>query len=482
MMLLVAFRSLTTRPLRSAVLAAGFGLGIGVMVELLGVGEVILEQAHSPALQGGGDLVVSSDVGPVRGARFVLEDVLGSPRFRRRLRAASPSKRATVYLLKPGQTIPIAAQAGVPSLERAIGDHEVADQRAWHDGPADAEWTHPSREQILRSLDRFHPVPPAASDASTEAAADGTGAGGGVDRRSWAEWLYFNGRSRDGSLRFYLSFIAGPPGPEGARPLGVHLQLDRNGRSSSYVSKGTVTDRELLDHAPDLDAGANRVRLAGSRYEISLDLEAGSTDPAAGQVNRGRRAVGTLSLDVAAGRSLPPAEIHGAGGWVSGYVVPALAGTFHGALSIGGEIVSFDGLAGYHDHNWGFWEGVRWQWGQVSNGELSIVFGRVFPPAAVADANRIPGFLGVLGPDGPIGFSTNVSIQEEGGAGRPRAIAVRAVSGDQTDLSLRLTVAETEQTATFLQLGGVYDVSGRVEGRDVAFTARGSAETFRPNP
>ena len=59
MILRLALRSLSTRPLRTAVLAIGFGLGIGVMVELLGVGEVILEQAHAPVLQGGGDLVAT---------------------------------------------------------------------------------------------------------------------------------------------------------------------------------------------------------------------------------------------------------------------------------------------------------------------------------------------------------------------------------------------------------------------------------------
>src|SRR5207249_10735187 len=41
----------------------------GVMAELLGVGEVILEQAHAPVLQGGGDLVVTGAVGQVDSAR-----------------------------------------------------------------------------------------------------------------------------------------------------------------------------------------------------------------------------------------------------------------------------------------------------------------------------------------------------------------------------------------------------------------------------
>ena len=45
-------------------LACGFGLGVGVMAMLLGVGEVILDQARSPAIVGGGDVVISSTTGP----------------------------------------------------------------------------------------------------------------------------------------------------------------------------------------------------------------------------------------------------------------------------------------------------------------------------------------------------------------------------------------------------------------------------------
>jgi len=472
MMFRLALRSLTTRPLRSAVLAAGFGLGIGVMVELLGVGEVILEQAHSPALKGGGDLVVTGEFGPLSGARFLLKDVLGAPRFHDRVKAASPSIRATAYLIANGQTTPVAIRGGVPSLERAIGDPETTDQTAWQDEPGDRAWIDPSREDVLRALDRFHPIPAATTDASTPGAeARGLEA-------SWAEWLYFNGRSRDGSLRFYLSFIAGANDASGERPVGVRLQLDRNGRSTSYGAIGRVSDRDLVARAPDLDVAGNRVRLEGSRYRITLRLSGGVT--------------GEIALEAAAGRSLPPAEIHGAHEWVSGYVVPVLAGTFRGSLSVGGETVSVEGVPGYHDHNWGFWEGVHWQWGQVSSGDLSIVYGRVFPPPTVADPNRVPGFLGVLGPDGPVGFSTNVSITEDGDRDAPRAITVRA-QGDQLDLRLRFTVAESTASSfsrtatpsvgpTFLQLGGTYDVKGRARDRAINFSARGSAETFRMRP
>ena len=76
MILTLAVRSLAMRPLRTAVLAIGFGLAIAVMAELLGVGAVILEQAHAPALAGGGDIVVTGGFGPLESARFVMSSVL----------------------------------------------------------------------------------------------------------------------------------------------------------------------------------------------------------------------------------------------------------------------------------------------------------------------------------------------------------------------------------------------------------------------
>ena len=94
MMLRIAWRSLLTRPVRAAVLASGFGFGIAVMAELLGVGHVILEQAHAPALQGGGDLVMYGTVGSVQSARFVMASILRTPDLAPRIAAVSPSKTA----------------------------------------------------------------------------------------------------------------------------------------------------------------------------------------------------------------------------------------------------------------------------------------------------------------------------------------------------------------------------------------------------
>jgi hypothetical protein len=451
MLFRLAFRSLTTRPLRSAVLAAGFGLGISVMVELLGVGEVILEQATAPALVGGGDVVMTGVAGDLGSARFILRNLATSARVAGRIRVASPSRREALYLLGRDGPIAVAVHGGIPSLERGIGDPETA-ALDWQDTDADRAWMHPSTEDLLRDLDRFHPVPRSNPESRIP------------NPEGWAEWLYFNGRSADGSLRFYLSFIAGGV-EDGERPIGVRLQLDRGGHIASYTAAGRVSDRDLTARAPDIDVAGNRVRLVGSQYRITLALS--------------ENVRGELVLDAVPGRSIPPAEIAGARGWMSGYVVPVLAGTLTGELQIGRERIAIDNLAGYHDHNWGYWKGVRWQWGQVASGDLSIVFGRVFPPADVADATRIPGFLGLLGPEGPIAFSTRVSITERGGGAVPTGLDVRAM-GDQLSLRLGFTVAESERSSSFLQLGGTYQVTGRAAGRTIDFTARGSAETFRP--
>ena len=166
-----------------------------------------------------------------------------------------------------------------------------------------------------------------------------------------------------------------------------------------------------------------------------------------------------------------------------------MSGALNGALTVSDDRVSLDGGTGYHDHNWGFWKGVSWQWGQAQQGDLSLIYGRVFPPPDAADPERIPGFVGALGPDGPLGYSTDVRITETNDdRGQPRTIGVRAQSASLT-LDLRFDVASTVTTrmvqgalangVNFLQMRGQYTVSGRAGSREIAFSAPGSAETFR---
>ena len=444
-------------------LACGFGLGIAVMAELLGIGDVILDQARSPTLQGGGDVIVSGAFGTVDNARYVLSVVRGTLGARSPIVAASPSHKQSLYLIKPGMVVPFVARGGVPSLEKAVGDGEVAGMTGWVDAPGDARWTHVDAGDVLRSLDRFHRPPDVAEFSA-----------------SWAEWLYFNGRSADGRVRFYLTFLVGPATRPGVRSAGVRLQLDRDGRVKNYAARAEVDEQAVIEGAPNLDIGSNHVRLDGLRYVIGLRLRA---------EDDGSEIAGTLTLDPDAGRSLPPVEIRGARRWLSGYVVPVLSGQISGAFTVGRATISLQGATGYHDHNWGFWRDVRWQWGQVGSGDVSLVYGRVLPPADVADPDRMPGFLGVLDRQGLIGVATNVSIAEERSAGLLTAITVTA-RGNALDLHLTLSVDRTVRTGRvmsgsitdFLQLGGTYHVEGRAGGRAINFTARGAAETFQPRP
>jgi hypothetical protein len=462
----LALRSLATRPVRTAVLACGFGFGIAVMAALLGVGDVILEQAHSPALEGGGDVVVSGRFGPLENARFLIASVLGSPDIAVQAVTVAPSKRATLYLLKDGRATAVSVTGGLPSAERAVGDREVESAPGWNDAAADRAWSAPDRDEVLKAMDRFHPIPETPEFAA-----------------SWAEWLYFNGRTADGRLRFYLTFMVGPASAPGRRTAGVRLQLDRDGTTTTYAAGESVDAAKVLASAPDLDIAGSHVRLEGSRYRIALSLPGAS---------------GTLILDAAPGQSLPPATITGARGWITGYTAPMLSGRVDGDLTIGRDHVALHDAIGYHDHNWGFWRGVRWQWGQVASGDLSLVYGRIVPPRDVADPDRIPGFLGVLGTNpstgagqGPIGFSTAVSLEETGDErGVPQRVTVRA-RGQTIDLQLVFTIDRSVRTAMslmaaasgtptdFLQLGGEYRVTGKIGERAIDFTARGAAETFR---
>jgi hypothetical protein len=202
------------------------------------------------------------------------------------------------------------------------------------------------------------------------------------------------------------------------------------------------------------------------------------------------RARGEITLTARRGHSLPPISIAGAGGWVSGYVVPVMSGALDGAIRVGDETLPLSGGTGYHDHNWGFWHGVSWQWGQVQHEGLSILYGRVFPPADAADASRVPGFMMVLGPDGPLGQATRVTIDEaiEPTLDRPTRIAIRGTSAS-LDLRMEIDIGSAIRTPMrngpladgldFLQMRGRYRVRGKAGGRTLDFDAPGAAETFR---
>jgi hypothetical protein len=456
----LAVRSLTAHPVRSAVLAAGFGIGVSVMAILLGVAQIVLEQSRAPALVGGGDVIIRlSEQVP---GRLIMAGALQSDALRTRISAAAPTHTSALYLLHRGRATRVQARGGIPSLEQALQDDETSGIDAWRDSADDLAWTQNTPDKVLRYIDRFHPVPDAPEWS-----------------KSWAEWLYFNGRAS--GARFYLTFLVGPYTSEDTRlrAAGVRLQLDRGRGVETFGTGHPITDAQALE-APDLTIGDSYVRLEGMRYRVHLDLPDG----------RGRRVRGDLTIDASPGRLVPPLELTGARGWRSGYVVPVMSGQLGGSLTVGSERIDFTGGAGYHDHNWGFWERVSWQWGQVQHDDLSVLYGRVFPPPEAADPARIPGFIGVLGPDGPLGYATNVTITEtDTERGEPARVVIRG-RGTALNVEVRFDVESMVATRAgdsstlasgldFLQMRGQYVVTGQIGERTLSFSAPGSAETFR---
>src|SRR5918995_3824683 len=126
MLLTLALRSLLAHPVRSAVLAAGFGLGVAVMAILLGVGQVVLEQARAPELSGGGDVLVTGGAGDMTAARVLLAGALRTAPLDAWTKTASPWSRVTLYLADADGTLAVRARGGVPSREKGLRDPEPA--------------------------------------------------------------------------------------------------------------------------------------------------------------------------------------------------------------------------------------------------------------------------------------------------------------------------------------------------------------------
>jgi len=99
--LLLALRNLTHRPLRTLLLLLAYGLGVSVMIVLLSVGEALITQARDERLVGGGEITVLPEgidvevlkTGGLGGlyfsipnARFVHLQLLAAPRLAGQLR------------------------------------------------------------------------------------------------------------------------------------------------------------------------------------------------------------------------------------------------------------------------------------------------------------------------------------------------------------------------------------------------------------
>jgi hypothetical protein len=478
---LLAFRHLLVRRVRSFVLLAGFGLGVGVMIVLLSVGEAMLAQSRDVALVGGGEVTVLPQgidldalrTGGMAGmffgidrSRFVTRGLVGGPRQSDVVAALSPAIEDQLLYLCPSSEPcdPITVRAGgeIPSRAAAVGAGIDVVAGRWTDSPADVAWTAPTRDQLYDELDRFH-LPP-------------------VRDSSWAEWHYFNVVTGPDEW-WYVTLLIGGEVPDGRWGGGVLVTRHRPDGTVDRFTSGVPSERVAFDTAgADLTVGRSNVSQRDGIYHVRLEAD-----------TAGRTLRGEIVLRPLPNRWFPPLELSDEN-FVSGYVVPVLAGSATGRLCLDGACTSFEAAPGYHDHNWGVWRDVSWEWGAGRGAELSLLYGGVYGPAETAVTGASPFFLALvdsLGVRQVLRFRTVAyegTRAATGAPGRPAPERFTLVASREAD-SVRLEVsvrdvqasaAGTADSLWFLQMRGGFSISGTLAGQAVSDTGSGFFETYVP--
>jgi len=503
MIRLLAFRNLLQRPWRSALLLLGFAMGVSVMVVLLSVGEALVEQARDRRLVGGGEITVLPEgidlemmrVGGLGGlyfsipnARFVQLQLLAAPRLAADVRAVAPQiEGKLVYLRLPnGRELPVQASGEVPSATAAVGSAPSVVAGAWRDDDGDRRWSHPTPAELRHDIDHFHLPPPNV-----------------VRPESWAEWHYFNVLSADGRRWAFVSLIVA--GDVAHRASGLwggqvlvtlHEQGERDGgrRYSTTVAPNAV---RFSTTDADLTIGASTVRvLPDGRYALHAVAPA-------------ERGTGSVAVDLVVTpqpRAYFPGATLESGDFASGYAVAALRADASGTLCVSGRSCErFDGAQAYHDHNWGTWQGVTWEWGAGRAGDLTLLYGRVQPPDSLGTRSSLflylvdsLGFRALFRPR-DIAYVDGRTVTVNGRAIRVPSSGTMLDARGADTLRVDLEVEQASATDTrlgfvergdaegarqlahpyFVQMKGRLRVSGRVAGRPLRGEGAGFFETYR---
>jgi hypothetical protein len=495
---ILARRNLTLRPWRSALLLGGFGLGVGVMIVLLAIGEAMLTQARDERLVGGGDVTVLPEgidvevmkTGGVGGlffsignARFLDLQLLSSPRNADQVRAVAPQIVDKVLYLRTtdGRERPVRATGELPSRSAMVGAVPTLGTGQWVDDEFDRRWRAPTAAELRADIDHFH-VPPRDVE----------------NRDSWAEWHYFNVLSSDRKRWAFLSFIVGGAVPDGRWGGQVLLTLHEEGKSARRFSAAFPSDSVSFSTSnADLRVGNGTVTVdSAGRYLVHAAARAddGSAD-----------ATVDLTVTPSPGAYFPGASL-GAGNFVSGYAVAGLRAEAVGTICVRRQCERYDGAQAYHDHNWGVWRGVTWEWGASRAGAYTFLYGRVQPPDSVSGDTPLffylvdsLGFRTLFRPK-RVDYTDDRTLRVSGG--QLLRVPSRAVFADvrgsdtlRVELDIEDAVAtdtrqpqaERGETMTarallrpyFIQMKGTARLSGRVSGKAIAGEGTGFFETYR---
>jgi hypothetical protein len=501
---LLALRNLLHTPRRTLLTMAGFALGVTAMIALLSTGEAILQQAEDRSLLGG-DLVLlpaGIDVEVLRvggatgydftinNARFIQRQLLSGPLLGDRIVSASPQmKNKALYLrrtpsvsppYKGGETEgvrPVIVNGVLPSQEQTVNSFAPR-FASWRNNVEDRAWIAPPPSVLYPTMDRFHLPNPLSPLAKT-----------------WAEWHYFKWHDDAQNAYGYLSFIIGGNVAAGQGKGAVMLRASAHDeRSPWYRHVANVRLSDFSTTNANLRIGGNTVRFDGERYRVHVAFTDSSTKtPVRAE----------LSLRPTPDLYYPPFTVRAGGGFESGYVVPALHAEVDGEISLGNRRVTLRRAHGYHDHNWGYWAAVHWDWGTASDGNYAVLYGAIYHPQLEREGlarhflflsqarrgARRGGLLGMFQPDKIEVERWSVqTLQRSNAAIRvPRAIRLRARSDNGDALNVVVDVKDVLPTPNavpsrpglvFLQMRGNYHVTGRVANQRVDFRASGFSETF----
>ena len=483
MILRLVWRSLRFAPGRTLLMLGGYSLGVGVMVALLSIGDAMVEQSRDRDLVGGGDLAVlpagidletlrtggvSSLYFDIGLARYYYREVLTGPRLDAVEAAAPWLDDEVLYLREAGSDSAIAVSAGgqIPSAAEALDVFPELLSGRWTDNAADRRWTDPSRDELLREIDGFHAPPASAAGDST-----------------WAEWHYFNVLSPDGERWLYLTYLVGGD-LRGGRWGGQLLATLVDARGDrAYVQNFGADEVSVAPGEVDVAIGPeSAVRLVDGVYRLTASV------PRAEGEGPGRLDV-DLALRPAPRRYLPAVDIS-PGDFPSGYAVAALRATAEGRLCVDGACEEWSGVRAYHDHNWGTWGDVTWDWGQFQLGDWSVLYGGVNrdttrgAPASTSGSR----FMFVMD---SLGLAAVLPIREVSyeldADGDPRRMALAAGRGDHEVVleaeaaHLRSTVADprTRGANVFFQMRGPARFEGALPVGEVDVSGDGFFETWQ---
>jgi hypothetical protein len=496
----LALRNLLLNPWRTVFLLFGFSMGVAVMIVLLSIGEALLDQAKDEKLVGGGTITVLPEgidvevlkTGGLGGlffsidhARFIHQQLLAAPRLRGLVSAAAPQIDGKLLYLRTadGRERAVRASADIPSLTAAVGAAPNVLAGLWTDDSTDRRWRAPTAAEFEADIDHFHEPPP-------EVAGD----------PSWAEWHYFNVISPDRKHWVFVTFmLAGAVGDHAKRWGGqVLVTLHEQGRGERrFTSSAPPSAVRYSTSDANLGIAASSVNVEpDGRYRVHAVAREDATG-----------APITVDLDVtpAPGAYFPGAAL--TSGLVSGYVVPALRADATGAVCVAGSCTHYDGAQAYHDHNWGTWRGVTWEWGAARAGAYTLLYGRVQPPDSVATAQPLfvylvdsAGFLAVLRPR-DIRYNDARTTRVNGRPVRTPASAEMVDVRDGDTLRVTLHVEDASATDTraslvergdgaglaarrlrrpyFVQMKGTATIAGRIRGTPLSGTGAGFFETYR---